>query len=393
MKSKTLSTVLLALALCVIAGLAAAQEARDITGECVFTSPQVKTDRVHDGLYSTIWQSNSQRRPYLEITTPADAPAGYLYICFANMPGAWGVEAKIDGQWQPVASGSNDYFHALVAFSGQEHLRLIDTAGYVTRFKINEIFVLTEGELPDWVQQWEPTPEKADMLVLATHPDDELIFFGGTIPTYAAERKLDVVVAYMTPAGTTRRSELLNGLWSLGLRNYPVIGPFGDLYTTNLKTAYDKWGRNRTRNYVMTLIRKYKPEVVVTHDVNGEYGHGMHKLSADVSRFCVENAADPDVLREIAEEFGVWQVKKLYLHLFEENPVTMDWRVPLEAFGGKTSLELAQEAFLLHVSQQKTKYTVTDEGETSNARFGLAFTAVGPDIIGGDFMENIPEKE
>ena len=70
-----------------------------------------------------------------------------------------------------------------------------------------------------------------------------------------------------------------------------------------------------------------------------------------------------------------------------------DWRVPLEAFGGKTALEVAQDAYRLHVSQQKTTYVVTDEGATSNARFGLAYTAVGPDVVGGDFMENIPVKE
>ena len=41
---------------------------------------------------------------------------------------------------------------------------------------IRFFFVFGEGELPDWVQRWEPTVEKADLLVLATHPDDELIF-------------------------------------------------------------------------------------------------------------------------------------------------------------------------------------------------------------------------
>ena len=393
MKTKLLFAILLALSLCLPAGSALAQDARDITAGCTFTAREQKTEKVHDGLYSTCWYSNYGRKPYLEITTPEGVSAGYLYICFANMPEAWGIEEEVDGEWQLLANGSTDYYHALVELGGKTHFRLVDTSGRSAKFKINEVFVLTEGTLPGWVQRWEPTPEKADMLVLATHPDDELIFFGGTIPTYAVERGLDVLVAYMTPASTTRRSELLNGLWALGLRNYPVIGPFGDSFTRKLNEAYEMWGRNRARKYVMGLIRQYKPEVMVTHDVNGEYGHGMHKLSADVAQYCVENANDPAVLRESAEEYGTWQVKKLYLHLYEENPITMDWRVPLESFDGRTSLELAQEAYLLHVSQQKTEYVVTDEGTTSNAKFGLAYTAVGPDVIGGDFMENIPAKQ
>ena len=84
--------------------------------------------------------------------------------------------------------------------------------------------------------------------MLATHPDDELIFFGGTIPTYAVEREKSVVVAYMSGASAARRSELLNGLWHMGVRQYPVIGPFGDAYSTNMAVIYDQWGREKCAN-------------------------------------------------------------------------------------------------------------------------------------------------
>ena len=45
--------------------------------------------------------------------------------------------------------------------------------------------------------------------------------------------------------------------------------------------------------------------------------------------------------------------------------------------------------FLLHVTQQKTSYVVTDEGKTGNAKFSLVYTEVGPDAVGGDFFENV----
>ena len=35
------------------------------------------------------------------------------------------------------------------------------------------------------------------------------------------------------------------------------------------------------------------------------------------------------------------------------------------------------------------RYLVTDEGKTGNAKFSLVYTTVGPDIVGGDFFENV----
>lgn len=369
---------------------ASALEAKELTGECDITSPNQRTASVHDGDYTTAWRSERQRKPYLEFSLPEGKTAQYLYICFADMPDSWAIEEKTDGKWQTVAEGSRDYDHALVELGGKSHFRLVEDSGITTRLKINEVFVFGEGELPDWVQRWEPTPEKADLLVLAAHPDDELIFFGGTIPTYAAERKMNVVVAYMTYANVARKSELLNGLWHMGLRTYPVIGNFGDSYTRKMNEMYDVWKKEKVRKYVMGLVRRYKPEVMVTHDVGGEYGHGAHKVCADVAKYCVENSADASVLPELAKKYGTWSVKKLYLHMGEENNTFMDWNVPLESMGGKTSEQLAQEAFLLHVTQQKTEYVVTDEGETGNARFTLVHSEVGSDVVGGDFFENIP---
>lgn len=70
-----------------------------------------------------------------------------------------------------------------------------------------------------------------------------------------------------------------------------------------------------------------------------------------------------------------------------ENIIFMDWHVPLESMGGKTGLELAQEAYAYHVTQQSTSFTVTDEGRTGNAKFSLVYSQVGEDQIGGDFLK------
>ena len=164
---------LLALMMLLIPVCAAAQEARELTADCVITSGHVRTTSAHDNDYTTAWRSERVRRPYLEFQLPEGETAGWLYVCFADMPQSWAVEVKIDGKWQVVADGGTDYIHALVELNGQNRFRIVENSGITTRLKLNEVFVFGAGDLPDWVQRWEPTVEKADLLVLATHPDDE----------------------------------------------------------------------------------------------------------------------------------------------------------------------------------------------------------------------------
>ena len=94
----------------------------------------------------------------------------------------------------------------------------------------------------------------------------ELIFLGGAIPTYAVEQQRKVVVVYMTYSNTTRRSELLNGLWAMGMRQYPVMGEFWDKYSKSMDAVADAWGLKKANTFVVEAVRKYKPKVIVTQD-------------------------------------------------------------------------------------------------------------------------------
>ena len=44
--------------------------------------------------------------------------------------------------------------------------------------------IFDDEELPEWVQIWQPSCEKADILIISSHADDEILFFGGIMPTY-----------------------------------------------------------------------------------------------------------------------------------------------------------------------------------------------------------------
>lgn len=382
---------LLALSLSV----AFAAEANDITEDCKFKvcSSGRKYTLMTDKKYTSYWESNKIKTPWIAITAPEGKPIAGLYVCFGNMPESWEIQTSDDGKdWFTAVPGDTRFLHAYVALpQPAQHVRLAVTSEKKTALRINDLFVLSEGDLPDWVQVWQPTEEKADILFLSTHPDDELIFFGGAIPTYAVEQQRKVVVAYFTRSNTTRSSELLNGLWHMGVRTYPVIGNFKDSYAKNLKAAYKSaGGKGKVNEWIVGLYRQYKPEVVVTQDTNGEYGHKQHMMIADAAQNCIALAANEDEFTASTIAYGTWQVKKLYLHLYPENQITFDWTVPLKSMNGATGIELAEEAYTLHKTQASSGMSVTETGtKYDNRMFGLAFTTVGEDVRKDDFLENI----
>ena len=310
-----------------------------------------------------------------------------------EVPPVWGMAHPFGYRNKgayPVAQTDGAFLAAYAAVdAGAKTVRIRPKDGKGRLF-IAELRVLGEGDAPSWVQQWQAPLEKADLLALAAHPDDEILFLGGTIPYYAGEMGKAVQVAYLVPTMPYRRLELLDGLWLCGVRNYPILGHFPDQFQLTLKGMYAQkgWSRESVYRFVTEVYRACRPDVVVTQDVNGEYGHGAHRAAADAAQAAVALAADASYQKKMAHS-EPWQIKKLYIHLYEQNPVKMDWRKPLAAFEGRTAFDVACRAFACHVSQQKTDYHVEDFGPYDNSRFGLAFSAIGEDTRKDDFFEHV----
>ena len=74
-----------------------------------------------------------------------------------------------------------------------------------------------------------------------------------------------------------------------GVKHYPVNGEFDDIYATDLNGAMSVYSYDDVLGYVTEQIRRFKPLVVVTQDINGEYGHGGHSASC---KGCMYEAAD-----------------------------------------------------------------------------------------------------
>ena len=398
-----MALVLLLAALTVFA--ASAEEAPDISGRCTLKTGAAAwdTSRLVDGDYAKYWQSGKLHEPWLEIISPE--PVHTLYICFREIPESYELQRNENGEWVTLAPGDTRFHHVCYDLDGETDIRIVSTDPERNRLVISELFAFGAGDVPGWVQRWEETPEKADLLLLAAHPDDELIFFGGVIPLYDTEMRKRVVVAYLTCDDAVRRAEALNGLWTLGVRTYPVFGPFPDKYSDSLKKAYQQVTRKYVLSWVTALFRRYRPEVVVTHDPAGEYGHGQHRMAADVCIACFDLAADPESDPESAALYGPWEVRKLYLHRWGDpaDRLHFDWNTPLESLGGKTGLEIAAEAFSCHVSQAGLHFRLGGVSELlrvettgvyyENGDFGLYATRVGPDVVKNDFLENIPPDE
>ena len=242
------------------------------------------------------------------------------------------------------------------------------------------------------VQEWQEIPDKVDILFVSTHQDDELLFFGGAIPYYTHREGVNAAVLYMADCGRTRCREALDGLWTAGVRIYPFFCGLTDEFTMNPDLALSRWEKAGAQEMLVSAIRRCKPDVVVCQDLNGEYGHGQHRATSLMTTRAVALAADATYDAPSAEAYGVWQVKKLYVHLYEQDEIIMDWQqMKLDDTGVVTALFLATEAYDKHRSQQAS-FSMHHHGVLyDNTRFGLYFTDVGPDEAKNDFLEHITE--
>ena len=377
--------MLLALAPCA----ALADMAEDITTQCIVNNREFNRhapDHMRDGDYVTFVSGSA-----LTISAPEGQLIGSLELKWRtiSMPGVV-VKAQVDGKWIEILRDGPEFATQYIVLpEGYQTVRVTAQKG---KIELCEVTVLTPGEAPPYIQIWRQPPQKVDMMLFSTHPDDEVLWFGGLLPLYAGEQKKDVLVINAVYAHYYRRQELLASLWTCGVDIYPVMLGYPNQQDSVPEVIREWEVKNRQpKDRMVALIRQYEPDVVVLHDVDGEYGHTAHIAFSWLGQQGVERAADPAEHPASAEMWGVWDTPKTYIHLWGENQLRMDWHQPLTAFGGKTGLQVAADGFACHATQQE-RWKVEDGGEWDNALFGLWRTNVGPDTQKTDMFENIPER-
>ena len=399
LKFQKIAACLLALPLC--CGICpvlpvSAEAAAEYTAAVQMTaSSGYNTGVMRDGRENTYYTF----APGGTLTITAAAPIAGISVKFEKNPGTWHASAN----GASLDFGQNGFQHDYADISALGASSVVLT--FDAYMSVSELRIFGAGELPGDVQVWQPAYDKADIALFSTHNDDEHLFFLGLIPTMIASGKKIQIVYFVHHNGEPiRLHETLNALWEVGMRHYPAIGRFPDQYSETLQ-----WAKNNFANagitydsivaYQVEMLRRFKPDVVVGHDVNGEYGHGQHRCNTDTLMKALELSGNAESYPQSAQSYGVWDVPKTYLHLWNQNPLIMNYDTPLDYYGGRTAYQVSLAGYAKHNSQQYTWFTGWAKGggytkasqisTYSPMKFGLYRTTVGPDTGINDMFEHI----
>jgi N-acetyl-1-D-myo-inositol-2-amino-2-deoxy-alpha-D-glucopyranoside deacetylase len=155
------------------------------------------------------------------------------------------------------------------------------------------------------------------LLLVHAHPDDESINNGATMARYAAEGARVTLVtctlgergevippelAHLTGAalGEHRLRELAAAMRTLGVDDFRQLGGAGRYQDSGMMGIADNddpacfWQADvdEAARYLAEVIREVRPQVLVTYDENGGYGHPDHIQAHRVAMRAVELAAE-----------------------------------------------------------------------------------------------------
>ncbi|MEQ8910032.1 MAG: PIG-L family deacetylase [Vicingaceae bacterium] len=160
-------------------------------------------------------------------------------------------------------------------------------------------------------------------LYVAAHPDDE-----NTRLIAWLENERMVRTAYLSltrgdggqnlvgtekgdAMGVLRTQELLEARKEDGGEQFfSRVDDFG--YSKTADETFEKWNKEEVLSDVVYVIRKFKPDVIVTRfpsDSRG--GHGHHTASSILANEAFKLAADPNAYPEQLKQVEVWQPKRL----------------------------------------------------------------------------------
>ncbi|RFU22966.1 N-acetyl-1-D-myo-inositol-2-amino-2-deoxy-alpha-D-glucopyranoside deacetylase [Geodermatophilus marinus] len=175
------------------------------------------------------------------------------------------------------------------------------------------------------------------LLLVHAHPDDETINNGATMARYVAEgvqvtlltctlgEEGEVLVPelellgpeHADQLGGYRIAELRAAMEALGVTDWRFLGGPGRYRDSGMMgtPANDKprafWRADLDEAvaHAVAVVRERRPQVLVTYDEQGGYGHPDHIQAHRVAMAAVERAADPAYRPDLGE---AWDVAKVY---------------------------------------------------------------------------------
>ncbi|QGV78747.1 N-acetyl-1-D-myo-inositol-2-amino-2-deoxy-alpha-D-glucopyranoside deacetylase [Streptomyces ficellus] len=165
------------------------------------------------------------------------------------------------------------------------------------------------------------------LLLVHAHPDDESINNGTTMARYAAEGALVTLVtctrgeegevippalAHLAPdredrLGPHRVGELADAMKELGVTDHRFLGGPGRYRDSGMMGAEQNhrdgafWNTDvdDAATHLVEIIRSVRPQVLVTYDPDGGYGHPDHIQAHRVAVRAAELAAEPAFRRDL----------------------------------------------------------------------------------------------
>ncbi|MFJ3943646.1 N-acetyl-1-D-myo-inositol-2-amino-2-deoxy-alpha-D-glucopyranoside deacetylase [Streptomyces griseoaurantiacus] len=174
------------------------------------------------------------------------------------------------------------------------------------------------------------------LLLVHAHPDDESINNGATMARYAAEgahvtlvtctrgERGEVIPGELAHLlddpellGAHRLSELAAAMGALGVTDVRLLGGPGRYRDSGMMGLPDNedpdclWQADldEAAGHLVEVIREVRPQVLVTYDDNGGYGHPDHIKAHRIAMRAAGLAADPTALPEAG---GPWEIAKVY---------------------------------------------------------------------------------
>ncbi|MCU1593277.1 MAG: LmbE family protein [Frankiales bacterium] len=180
-------------------------------------------------------------------------------------------------------------------------------------------------------------PDPLSLLLVHAHPDDEVLGTGATMAKYASEgvrvtlvtctlgEEGEVLVPELAhlaadqddDLGAHRIGELADAMTALGVTDHRFLGGAGRWRDSGMMgtppnerpDCFWQADLEEATRALVAIWREVRPQVVLTYDARGGYGHPDHIQAHRVTVAAFDKAADP----AYAPELGApWQASKLY---------------------------------------------------------------------------------
>jgi LmbE family N-acetylglucosaminyl deacetylase len=132
-------------------------------------------------------------------------------------------------------------------------------------------------------------------------------------------------------------------------------------YSKNAAETFKIWGKQKILSDVVWIIRKFRPDVIITRfPGTGAGEHGHHTASAILAEEAFKLAGNPDSFPEQLKYVKPWQPKRLYWNAWrsilesEHKDISKSIKIDLGAYNpllGKSYMEIASDSRSMHKSQ------------------------------------------